>query len=285
MSDQLFEPGASARHFDWLPDVADHRDFNFASRRIVPLLARLNSPRKKQEVPPQVDWRAYVGPVPEPAFNSAVESCVAMFQYFERRASGRLLQLSRSFLAFNANRVSESPNRATTFRAVLKAAKRCGIPPEKHWPAERAPNQVPDPFTYCFRRYFGSIRYLRLDGPQATGEESLGKLRALLAAGFTAVFGFPECGTLGDGPDIAFPTALDDSSGGTAAMAIGYDDGLRIRSDKGALLIRSNFGPNWGDGGYGWLPYAYVRQRLATDFWTLIKPSWVRSGEFELPTL
>jgi C1A family cysteine protease len=64
---------------------------------------------------------------------------------------------------------------------------------------------------------------------------------------------------------------------------VGYDDKLRIRSDKGALLVRNSWGADWGDGGYGWLPYEYVRQQLAVDFWTLLKPSWLKSGEFESP--
>jgi C1A family cysteine protease len=66
-------------------------------------------------------------------------------------------------------------------------------------------------------------------------------------------------------------------------VAVGYDDSRRIRSDKGALLVRNSWGPDWGEAGYGWLPYSYVKRRLAMDFWTVLKPAWLRSGEFELP--
>jgi len=32
--------------------------------------------------------------------------------------------------------------------------------------------------------------------------------------------------------------------------------------------------------GYGWLPYDYVLNGLAEDWWTLIKQSWVDTGQF-----
>ena len=37
------------------------------------------------------------------------------------------------------------------------------------------------------------------------------------------------------------------------------------------------------ESGCGWLPYKFVEQRLAVDFWTLLRPSWLASGEFERP--
>jgi C1A family cysteine protease len=75
----------------------------------------------------------------------------------------------------------------------------------------------------------------------------------------------------------------DSVSFGHALAVVGYDDTLRIRSDKGALLVRNSLGRGWGEEGYGWLPYSYVRTRLAVDAWTLLKRGWLRSGEFFAP--
>ena len=273
-----------ALRLDWCPDVPDHRDYSVADRKVAAALSHLKPPRGGSDPIGRIDWREYALPVRTPHLqvNSAVEACIGLIEHFERRASGRRLQLSRTFLEYTAGRFAAAAGGAVTLRTVFKAARRCGVPPEKYGPATGI-REPPDAFAYSFQRYFGPIRYLRLDSPLATGDETLRRIRAFLTAGFPIAFGFAVSSSLGEGPDIWYPTAADDSLGGVAATAVGFDDRLRIRSDKGALLVRAAWGSRWGDAAYAWLPYAFVRQRLAIDFWTLIKPAWIRCGEFSTP--
>ena len=74
--------------------------------------------------------------------------------------------------------------------------------------------------------------------------------------------------------------AADCSAG---PLSLGYADGRRIGSAKGALLVHNSWGERWGEAGYGWLPYDYVNKRLAADFWTVLHPRWLESSEFERP--
>ncbi len=136
---------------------------------------------------------------------------------------------------------------------------------------------------YGFERGFRRIRYVRLDSANQTGPETLDTLKSFLAAGFACALGFGVPSSISDDELIPFPTIYDSIQAGQAVTAVGYDDRLRIRSEKGALLIRNSWGREWGADGYGWLPYRYVTDRLCADIWTVLKPRWCKSDEFYRP--
>ena len=48
----------------------------------------------------------------------------------------------------------------------------------------------------------------------------------------------------------------------------------------GALLIRNSWSEEWGESGYGWLPYEYVLKGLTEDFWSVLKKEWINTGQF-----
>jgi C1A family cysteine protease len=160
---------------------------------------------------------------------------------------------------------------------------RCGIPPERYWPYEASRvGEQPDAFLYSFDQPYRDIRYVRLDGRNSTGRETLQGLKAFLRAGFPCCFGFSVPSSLTDDGQIPYRPTFDSPLGGQAMVAVGYDDRW-LRGSRGALLVRSSWGSVWGDNGYGWLPYAYVEERLAVDFFTLLHPAWIASGEFDSP--
>ena len=268
--------------FGWQPCAPDYRDYGPSSPPVATLLERLRP--GTGGIPTSVDLREYFLAAEDqlnlPA--SCAHACLGLVQYFERRAHGRLLRPSWLFLHQNARRWVEGSG-GLDLRVTFKAMQHCGVPPERFWPyqTERV-DALPDAFLYSFQDPYRGLHYLRLDERKASGGEVLGRVKAFAAAGFPCCFGcsIPNSLTL-DG-QIPYRPTFDSPLGGQALIVAGYDDRW-LRGSRGALLVRSSWGSAWGEHGYGWLPYAFVEERLAVDFFTLVHPSWIDSGEFDAP--
>ena len=272
--------------FGWRRDAPDHRDYTTGHARVRRMLERLREPKRSR--PANVDWREYCLPVQDQLDlgTSSAHACIGLFQYLERRATGRVITPSRLFLYANALRLSgcEDARSGAGLRVTLKAAIQFGLPPERFWPYEAAAlERAPDPYLYSFNSEYRDVRYIRVDAVMQSGGQTLEAVRLLLAAGFACALGFGVPSSLTTEPEIPFPSRFDSIRTGQAVTVVGYDDDLRIRSSRGALLIRSSWGAKWGQDGYGWLPYRYVTDHLAADVWTALRPKWLRSGEFRNP--
>lgn len=58
--------------------------------------------------------------------------------------------------------------------------------------------------------------------------------------------------------------------GGHAIAVIGYDDNMKAKGYTGFFEIRNSWGPEWGDAGYGWIPYEFFTRRtvdLGMQYW------------------
>ncbi len=273
----------------WQKSLPDFRDYAPESEEVGAMLRRLKPitssiaefPEKESLVPffPKVDDQQQIN-------SSTAQACVDLVQYFDRRALGRTVGLSKLFV-YQATQqlLGMWGNNSVDLRSTLKAIVSFGIPNEQHWPYDPEKlNDQPAAFLYAVSDRYRSIRYLRLDGRNRSGRETLAVVKSFLNAGFPCVFGFSVPASISDEGDVPYRPTFDNVLGGQAVVAVGYDD-QRLSSTKGALKFRNSWGSEWGENGYGWLPYAYVEEQLAVDFWTIVSDEWLDADELLRPRL
>jgi len=279
----------------WLRDYPDFRDFTLDHEEIKPIVDKagvLSSPKKSG--PASVDLRAWCPPVENQGSlgSCTANAAVGLLEYYERRAFGKHIDASRLFLyKVTRNLLHWTGDTGAFLRSTMGSMVLFGCPPEEYWPYVVSDfDNEPTSFCYAFAQNYQAIRYFRLDPPGTPKNTLLARIKTLLQYGFSSIFGFTVFSSIrqaaSDG-EIPYPGPGEKILGGHAIMAVGYNNAKRIkasgngRETKGAFLIRNSWGPSWGDGGYGWLPYEFILKGLAVDWWTLVKNEWVDTGMFK----
>jgi C1A family cysteine protease len=279
----------------WLRDLPDFRDYTADHIAIAPHLDAIGVGQPADlAVPASVDLRPYCSPIED---QGALGSCTAnavtgLVEYFERRAHGKHIDGSRLFL-YKATRelIHAKGDTGAYLRSTMGALALFGIPPEEYWPYQVATfDNEPTAFCYAFAQDFKAISYYRLDDPGITPSALITRIKANLAAGLPSVFGFTVYSSISQAAKtgrIPYPAKGEKVVGGHAMLVVGYDDNVTITNatsgavTKGGLIIRNSWGPSWGDHGYGTLPYEFVLNRLAVDFWSLTNQAWTDTGSFK----
>jgi C1A family cysteine protease len=295
----------------WLPPVPDLRDYTPQSPEIGPALERIGLPETdaaaEAKLPTKMDLRQWCSEI---ANQGNLGSCTAhagvgVVEYLENRAFGKHLDGSRLFV-YKTSRdlLGWRGDTGAWLRTTMGAIALLGVPPEKFWPyttntdpgpsgTKRTFDDEPSAFVYGVADNFEGARYFCHDPISRNIEppKILKSVKRYLAHAIPSMFGFYGFPSFSDTDvigGIPFPGPGEQAEWGHAIVAVGYDDAFQITNTKynvtttGALLIRNSWGKSWGDHGYGWLPYEYVRKSLATDFWSLFSMRWADTGQFEL---
>ena len=248
--------------YGWKKDVHDKRDLY----KLVRVPATL---------PDKVDLRQGL---PAPYNQGELGSCTAnaiaaAIQFDLLKQKLPVWMPSRLFIYWNERDMEGTINEdsGAQIRDGVKSINTLGVCPEETttdaaanaiWPYDVAQFAVKPPQP-CYDEADENIalKYERV--PQVASA-----LQAMLAQGYPVVFGFTvyesfESQEVAASGVVSMPGTNEQSVGGHAVLLCGYDATTKM------FLVRNSWG-DWGQGGYFWMPFAYVCDPfLANDFWTI----------------
>lgn len=145
-----------------------------------------------------------------------------------------------------------------TLREGAKCLNQIGISPESLCPYDYTKyNEKPGILAYAFARFWKIKSYSRC--------QDIDAIRYVLSLQKPVILGikvFTDFMKGGDAGVISLPSANDKYFGGHAITVIGYDDTTKL------LEIQNSWGRFWGDRGYCYLPYDYLKDYMI-DAWSI----------------
>lgn len=287
----------------WLRDFPDRRDYNPTMDNL-PLQSMLNkiAVGKKDlklvnssDLPNAVDLRVWCSPVrnQETIGSCTAQTTTSLLEYFENRAFGTSIDASRLFVyKASRNLMQTKGDSGSYLRITMGALALFGAPPEKYYLYDITKfDDEPSAFIYSLAQNYQALKYYRLDPPNTPTEELLLRIKTYLTAKCALMFGF-TCyeslwGVSGNG-GIPYPSPQEKVVGAHALLCCGFNNDIQITNPKdnsmttGAFLIKNSWSDQWGNQGFGWLPFRFITDGLAVDWWSLLRNEWVDTGRFGL---
>lgn len=183
-------------------------------------------------------------------------SVVGVKEYHERKEHRRLIELSPRYLYHLCKQLDGIPNQEGTYpRVAMRALAEKGVCPEECWPYQPYQTDSPCPEADEKARPFRIRTYARLSEVEEM-ERSL-SINGPFMAGVEVFTAWFEAGR----GKIPLPDSSESSLGGHAICIMGY-------SREGSYFkFKNSWGVDWGDRGYGYLPYEYIN-RHCLDAWS-----------------
>ena len=213
------------------------------------------------KLPKKIDWTPKMSPVRGQGQEGTCVGFAAttgMKEYQEKLDYQKLVILSPRFLYSECKKIDGMPREeGTTIRAAMRALKAKGVCQEKFWPYQPLKKNKPLSGAFSNAKKFRILTYARI--------LDLDELRMSLAAKGPAVLGikvFPGMFKTKSGI-LPLPKRGEKSIGGHAICAVGYDN------KKQLVKFKNSWSSKWGDRGYGYLLFEYVRHYMM-DAWSSV---------------
>lgn len=277
----------------YLPDLSDFRDYS--RENIKEIYEALKLETDDTAIIPKNDFSSMFTSIrSQGSLGSctAFASAVGLVEFFNKNAYNDITQISPLFqYKLTRNLMGVKGDTGAYIRTAMQALVEHGTVPEKQYPYTTDLNKFDlEPNIDLKVRALNAqaLKYIRIDQRNVLTTDVIKELRRYSAKNIPVMFGFSvydnawkQANSSGSEGAFPFPSSVDKMVGGHAIAIAGHDDNKIIINKQdgkqtiGAFKIRNSWGVNWGVKGYGWIPYKYVEQQLAMDFWTLLSMEYI----------
>lgn len=210
-----------------------------------------------------IDHRSRLSPIRDQGERG---TCVA----FATTAGNELLRrpdidLSEEFLYWSCKQRDGFPGEGTNMVTAIVALQEVGQPLEQYFPYISHCSCVPGDYKPSAHAFTNALEFRIANGqrhPLRVGEL---QRRLIQGQAVVLVLRLHPSFYRTSGGSIPRPEREDYDLGAHAVLVVGYHG--KVTESEGYFILRNSWGEEWGDSGYGYLPYAYFEE-LALEIWT-----------------
>ncbi len=254
----------------WRPDTPDPRDHVFSVAR-----AKVTHGVTRRTVAPTIDLRTsgfLAAPYDQGDLGSCTANAISGAYEYEQRRQGLVDYMPSRLFIYYGERAIEGTipqDAGAEIRDGMKVSATLGVPHETLWPYDISQFAVKPPKkVYTDARKHQCLTYARVDVSPTGITTALSALTPVVV-GFSVFESFEAVGANGICP-IPNPKK-EKLLGGHAVLCVGYINMIGAnKKTADHAIIRNSWGTTWGDGGYCYMPLAWLANtKNADDFWAI----------------
>jgi C1A family cysteine protease len=245
------------RVYGWKPSLPSHRD-NFLMEAHPTVVARFPKIKFLDKLPPIYD---------QGQLGSCTANALAGIFEFEQNKQGLSdFMPSRLFIYYNERALqgTVSSDSGASLDEGIQTLTTKGVCPETTWPYNISEFTIIPSVTAYSDATSHKILASKKVPVSINGFKTIINMGYPVAFGFT-VFSYMESQQMANTGILQLPAHNEQPLGGHAVVCVGYSDTMTSGGHTGFLRVRNSWGSSWGQQGYFFMPYDYVKAGLCDD--------------------
>lgn len=208
-------------------------------------------------LPSRIDLRSLLPAIQDQGTRSTclAFTITAAHEMVRKLQSEIVEDLSEEVLYWRCKQIDGDNEPGSAFPSARNALRNLGQPCEDVWPYDMNRDDTDPSYAPSPEVLDNAIFY---KAPMRRIKANIRNIRYCLAKGYAVALGILISRGFFEPIEghITMPDHDKEFMEGHAVLVVGYDDNANLR--KGFLTLRNSWGVDWGDEGYGYLPYTYI---------------------------